>query len=86
MATRADRREPGEARADRDGFPAVSKPGLTTLKGIALSTRVDNATSVRDLAVRTQQALDELQVVISRRFNELSVYVDQTGAQKRDVG
>ena len=67
-------------------FPGVSKPGLTTLKGITLSTRVDDAITVRDLAARTQQALDELQVVVSRRLNELSVYVDQTGAQKRNVG
>jgi len=86
VATRADRREPGEAREDRRKFPGVKKPGLTTLKGITLSTRVDDATNVRDLAVRTQQALDELQVVISRRLNEMSVYLDQTGAQKRDVG
>jgi hypothetical protein len=64
----------------------VSQPGRTTLKGIAISTRVDDATNVRDLAVRTQQALDELIVVTSRRLNELSVYLDQTGAQKRDVG
>ena len=85
MTTRADRREPGEARADRLEFPGVSRPGLTTLKGITLSTKVAESRSVRELAIKTQQALDELQVVISRRLNELSVYVDQTGAQKRDV-
>ena len=86
MTTRADRRDIGETRADREKFPGVSQPGRTTLKGISLSTRVDDATNVRDLAVRTQQALDELIFVTSRRLNELSVYLDQTGAQKRDVG
>jgi hypothetical protein len=86
MTTRADRREPGEARMDRDKFPGVSRPGLTTLKGVSISTKVADSTNVRDLAVRTQAALDELVVVLSRRLNELSVYIDQTGAQKRDVG
>ena len=86
MTTRADRREPGEARDDRKKFPGIKQPGRTTLKGISISTRVDNATNVRDLAIRTQQALDELQVAVSRRLNEMSVYLDQTGAQKRDVG
>ena len=86
MTTRADRREIGEARDDRRRFPGVSKPGLTRLKGISISTKVADATSVRDLAIRTQNALDELQVQLTRRLNELSVYVDQTGAQKRDVG
>jgi len=38
------------------------------------------------LAVRTQAALDELESKVSRRLNELSVYLDQTGEQKRDVG
>jgi len=86
MATRADRREAGEARADRTQFPGISKPGLTTVKGIALSTQVRDAASFKDLANRTQQALDEMQELVNRRLNELSVYIDQTGAQKRDVG
>ena len=71
---------------DRMKFPGVSKPGLTTLKGIALSTDVSGASSVRELAARTQAALDELQVVLTRRLDEMSVYIDQTGAQKRDAG
>lgn len=86
MTTRADRREIGEVRDDREKFPGVSQPGLTIIKGVSISTKVSDATSVRDLATRTQLALDELQVSISRRINELSVYIDQTGAQKRDVG
>ena len=86
MTTRADRKDVPETRKDRERFPGVSQPGRTTLKGISLSTRVDGATSLSDLTARTQAALDELVVVVSRRLNELSVYTDQTGAQKRDVG
>ena len=86
MSTRADRKEVAETRADRVQFPGVSQPGRTVMKGISLSTRVEDATNVRDLAVRTQAALDELENKVSRRLNELSVYLDQTGEQKRDVG
>lgn len=86
MTTRADRKEVPATRQDRVGFPGVSQPGRTTLKGISLSTRVDGATSVRDLAIRTQDALDEMVNTVSRRLNEMSVYMDQTGEQKRDVG
>ena len=86
MTTRADRREAGEVREDRKKYPGISKPGLTTIRGIALSTKVAGARSVSELAFLTQQALEEMQIQVNRRINELSVYVDQTGAQKRDVG
>ena len=86
MTTRADTREPGEAREDRKSFPGISRPGLTTVKGVSISTQVADAKSVRELAFMTQQALSELLVAVNRRLNEISVYVDQTGAQKRDVG
>ena len=86
MVTRADRKEVPATRQDRVKFPGVSQPGRTTLKGISLSTRVDQSKSLRELATKTQDALDELESKVSRRLNELSVYLDQTGEQKRDVG
>ena len=86
MTTRLDKREAGEARQDRDAFPGISQPGRTTLKGVSISTQVSGAENLRDLAFLTQKALDELVIAVSRRLNEISVYVDQTGAQKRDAG
>ena len=86
MATRADRPDLAETRADRRQFPGISQPGRTTLKGVSISTDVSACTTVRELATCTQQALDELVNAVSRRLNEISVYVDQTGEQKRDAG
>lgn len=86
MTTRSDRKEVAETRADRLQFPGVSQPGRTTLKGISISTKVQGSRSLRELELKTQAALDELVNNVSRRLNELSVYIDQTGEQKRDVG
>jgi len=86
MATRSDRPDIAETREDRLQFPGISQPGRTTLKGVSISTKVQGATSVSELASKTQLALDELVNAVSRRLNEISVYVDQTGAQKRDAG